>query len=203
MAFTPFQSSGFNRPSFPRSKSRRVFFQKNKDEHRINERIRTLQVRLIDETGNQVGIVSTQVALQQAREKGLDLMEISPRSQPPVCRICNYGKFKYEKKKKEQLAKKKQTVIKVKRMQLKPFTGEHDQEHKFKNVRQFLENGDKVEVSILFRGRELGDLEPGFKMMNHLSELLKDISSVESPPKLEMRKLVMILAPFSHKKKKS
>jgi translation initiation factor IF-3 len=114
----------------------------NKDEHRINERIRVPQVRLIDEKGEQVGVVDTREALQMARDRGLDLMEVSAASSPPVCKICDYGKFKYEKKKKEHEARKKQTVIKVKEIQLRPQTEEHDLDYKFKNAKQFLEDGD-------------------------------------------------------------
>jgi translation initiation factor IF-3 len=143
---------------------------------------------LIDESGNQVGVVPTYEALQMARDRGLDLMEVSPNAQPPVCKICDYGKFKYEKKKKEQQAKKKQTVIKVKEIQLRPQTEEHDLDYKFKSVRQFLEDGDKAKITIMFRGREITYADHGFKIMKQLVDLVKDIGSVESPPKLEGKK---------------
>jgi translation initiation factor IF-3 len=172
----------------------------NKDEHRVNERIRVPQVRLIDEKGGQVGVVPTVQALQMARDRGLDLLEVSPSAQPPVCKICDYGKFKYEKKKKEHVARKKQTVIKVKEVQLRPQTEEHDLEYKFRNVRTFLENGDKAKISIMFRGREITYVDQGYKMMHQLVELVKDISTIEAPPKLEGKKLIMILAPASPKK---
>jgi translation initiation factor IF-3 len=159
------------------------------------------QVRLIDEVGTQVGVVPTHEALQMARERGLDLMEVSPNAQPPVCKICDYGKFKYEKKKKEHEAKKKQTVIKVKEIQLRPQTEEHDLEYKFKNVRQFLEEGDKAKITIMFRGREITYVDQGFKMMRQLSEMVKDIAIVEAAPKLEGKKLIMILAPAPGGKK--
>ena len=202
MAFTPSNpSSPSGPPSFPRSRfSRGPIPNQNKDEHRINERIRVPQVRLIDEHGNQVGVVPTYEALQMARDRGLDLMEVSPNAQPPVCKICDYGKFKYEKKKKEQQAKKKQTVIKVKEIQLRPQTEEHDLDYKFKNVRQFLEDGDKAKITIMFRGREIAYADQGFKMMKQLTELVKDIAVVEAPPKLEGKKLIMVLAPGSAKK---
>jgi len=201
MAFTPSSppsppGSSFPRPRFPRG----PVPNQSKDEHRLNERIRVPQVRLIDEQGNQVGVVPTYEALQMARDRGLDLMEVSPNAQPPVCKICDYGKFKYEKKKKEQLAKKKQTVIKVKEIQLRPQTEEHDLDYKFKNVRQFLEDGDKAKITIMFRGREVAYADQGFKIMKQLSELVKDIAVVESPPKLEGKKLIMVLAPGSQKK---
>lgn len=134
-----------------------------------------------------------------ARDRGLDLMEISPTAQPPVCKICDYGKFKYEKKKKEQVAKKKQTVIKVKEVQLRPQTEEHDLEYKFKNVRQFLLDGDKAKITIMFRGREITYVDQGFKIMKQLSELVKDIAVVEATPKLEGKKLIMVLAPAAKK----
>lgn len=159
------------------------------------------QVRLIDEKGGQVGIVPTHEALQMAREKGLDLMEISPTAQPPVCKICDYGKFKYEKKKKEHDARKKQTVIKVKEIQLRPQTEEHDRDYKFKNVRQFLEDGDKAKITIMFRGREITYVDQGFKIMRQLAEMVKDIAIVEASPKLEGKKLIMVLAPAPGGKK--
>jgi translation initiation factor IF-3 len=158
------------------------------------------QVRLIDEKGTQVGIVNTQEALNMARDRGLDLMEVSPNAQPPVCKICDYGKFKYEKKKQEHKAKKKQTVIKVKEIQLRPQTEEHDLDYKFKNVRTFLEEGDKAKITIMFRGREITYADQGFRIMKQLIELVKDISVVESPPKLEGKKLIMVLAPGAPKK---
>ena len=156
---------------------------------------------MIDEKGNQVGVVATRDALQMARERGLDLMEVSPNSNPPVCKICDYGKFKYEKKKKEAQARKKQTVIKVKEIQLRPQTEEHDLDYKFKNVRTFLEEGDKAKITIMFRGREITYVDQGFKMMKRLQEMVKDIAIVEAYPKLEGKKLIMILAPAPGGKK--
>jgi translation initiation factor IF-3 len=199
-----FSASNPSGPVFPRSKfTRGSTLNHNKDEHRLNERIRVPQVRLIDENGGQVGIVSIQEALSLAHARGLDLMEISPNAQPPVCKICDYGKFKYEKKKKEQQAKKNQTTIKVKEIQLRPQTEEHDLDYKFKNVRHFLEDGDKAKVTIMFRGREVAYTDQGFKLMNQLIELVKDISFVESLPKLDGKKLIMVLAPQPVKKSAS
>jgi translation initiation factor IF-3 len=152
-------------------------------------------VRLIDEIGTQVGVVPTRDALQMARDRGLDLMEVSPNANPPVCKICDYGKFKYEKKKKEAQARKKQTVIKVKEIQLRPQTEEHDLDYKFKNVRTFLEEGDKAKITIMFRGREITYVDQGFKIMRRLQEMVKDIAIIEASPKLEGKKLIMILAP--------
>lgn len=201
MAFTPSSPSSPSGPSFPRPRfPRGPVPNQSKDEHRLNERIRVPQVRLIDEKGVQVGVVPTFEALQMARERGLDLMEVSPNAQPPVCKICDYGKFKYEKKKKEQIAKKKQTVIKVKEIQLRPQTEEHDLDYKFKNVRQFLEDGDKAKITIMFRGREITYVDQGFKIMRQLADLVKDVGTVEAPPKIEGKKLIMVLAPGAQKK---
>jgi len=159
------------------------------------------QVRLIDDEGNQVGVVPTSQALQMARDKGLDLMEVSPNSSPPVCKIVDYGKFKYEKKKKDQAAKKKQVVIKVKEVQLRPQTEEHDLEYKFRNIRQFLIDGDKAKITMLFRGREVTYVDQGMKIMNELAKKLEDVGIIEAHPKLEGRKLIMILAPGGAGKK--
>lgn len=204
MAFipsSPSSPSSPSNPSFPRPRfPRGPVPNQNKEEHRLNERIRVPQVRLIDEKGVQVGVVPTFEALQMARERGLDLMEVSPSAQPPVCKICDYGKFKYEKKKKDQSAKKKQTVIKVKEIQLRPQTEEHDLDYKFKNVRQFLEDGDKAKITIMFRGREITYVDQGFRIMKQLAELVKDVGNVEAPPKIEGKKLIMILAPGASKK---
>lgn len=180
----------------------RNFNKDDKDDVRINERIRVPQVRLIDEKGEQVGIVETRQALQMARDRGLDLMEVSPNAQPPVCKICDYGKFKYEKKKKEHQARKNQVVVKVKEVQLRPNTDQHDLDYKIKNSHEFLEEGDKVKFTILFRGREIAHTEPGFKMCNEVIERLKEVGVVEAPPKLEGKKLIMILAPNPQAKKK-
>ena len=185
-------------PGFSRF-SRGRFQQHGKEEHRLNERIRVPEVRLIDETGAQIGIVPTREALRLAREKNLDLMEVAPDARPPVCRITDYGKFKYEKKKKEKEARKKQVVIEVKEVQLRPNTDVHDREFKGKNAREFLQGGDKVKVSMLFRGREMAHTEMGFVMMKDFAKSLSDVSSFEQEPKMEGRKMVMILAPVAKK----
>lgn len=183
-------------PRFPR----REFQNQNKDEHRINERIRIPQVRLIDHEGNQVGVVPTPQALQMARDVGLDLVEISPNATPPVAKILDYGKFKYEKKKKEHEAKKKQVVVKVKEIQLRPTTDDHDVGYKLKNMRSFLEEGDKVKITMMFRGREVAYVDQGYKIMARIVDEVKDIASVEAPAKLEGKKLIMIIAPGVAKK---
>lgn len=192
MAFSPSQPPG----AFPRP--RRFTPPVKKEEpgaHRINERIRVPQVRLIGENGEQLGVVPTHEALRMARDRGLDLMEVSPNSNPPVCKILDYGKFKYEKKKKEHEAKKKQTVIKVKEIQLRPQTDQHDLDYKFRAVKDFLEEGDKAKVTVMFRGREVAYADQGYKMLSQLAEMVKDIAVIEATPKLEGKKLIMILAP--------
>lgn len=180
----------------------RNFNKDDKDDVRLNERIRVPQVRLIDENGGQVGIVPTQQALQMARDKGLDLMEVAATASPPVCKICDYGKFKYEKKKKEAQARKNQVVVKVKEVQLRPNTDEHDLSYKIKNAQEFIGEGDKVKFTILFRGREIAHTEPGFKMCKDVIERVGEAAIVELAPKLEGKKLMMILAPNPQFKKK-
>ena len=174
----------------------------NKDEHRINERIRVPNVRLIDEKGNQVGVVPTAEALKMARERGLDLMEVASTASPPVCKICDYGKFKYEKKKKDHEAKKKQVVVKVKEIQLRPNTDQHDFDYKVRNVREFLEEGDKAKITIMFRGREVAHADGSFQTMRDIVEKCYDVGMVEAPAKMEGKKLIMILAPLPPSEKK-
>ncbi|GEM_PF-112392 len=192
------------RPSFSRG-PRRDLTKFNTDEHRINDRIRVPQVRLIDQNGEQKGVVATPDAMQMARDAGLDLVEISPNAAPPVCKILDYGKFKYEKKKKDHEAKKKQVVVKVKEVQLRPNTDEHDLNYKFKNVRTFLEEGDKAKITMMFRGREVAYVDGGYKTMRRLIEELGEMAVVEAPPKLEGKKLIMVIGPnpkFKPKKEK-
>lgn len=169
------------------------------DEPRINHRIRVPEVRLIDEKGNQVGIVRTEEALRMAKERGLDLLEISPTAKPPVCKILDYGKFKYEKKKKDHEAKKKQTQAKVKEIQLSPNIDQHDLEYKSKNIRAFLENGDKAKVTIFFKGRQMAHTDLGMKVFDKVRQNLADIGTVESEPKIDGRKLIMVLVPVPKK----
>ena len=188
-----------SRPYPPRDRN---FNKDDKDDVRLNERIRVPQVRLIDENGEQVGLVPTQQALQMARDKGLDLMEVAAGASPPVCKICDYGKFKYEKKKKEAQARKNQVVVKVKEVQLRPNTDEHDLSYKIKNAQEFIEEGDKVKFTILFRGREIAHTEPGFKLCKEVMERIGEAAIVELAPKLEGKKLMMILAPNPQFKKK-
>jgi translation initiation factor IF-3 len=200
----PPAGGGFQ-PRAPRpfpSRDRNFGNKDDKDGVRLNERIRVPNVRLIDENGGQVGIVPTVQALQMARDKGLDLMEVAATANPPVCKICDYGKHKYEQKKKEAVARKNQVIVKVKEVQLRPNTDQHDLDFKIKNSREFLEEGDKVKFTLMFRGREIAHTEPGFKMIHAIIEELKDVGMVESPPKLDGKKLIMILQPTPQTKKK-
>jgi len=195
-AFTPRSPKPFPSRGGP------SFNREDKDDVRLNERIRVPQVRLIDENGGQVGIVPTSQALQMARDNGLDLMEVAAGASPPVCKICDYGKFKYEKKKKEAQARKNQVIVKVKEIQLRPQTDDHDLDYKIKNCRGFIDEGDKAKITILFRGREIAHSEAGYQMANHVIDALKDVAIVEAPPKLEGKKLIFIMAPNPAIKKK-
>ena len=146
-----------------------------------------------------MGILQINEALKAAQNLGLDLVEVSPQSKPPVCKIMNFGKYQYEQKKKQQLAKKKQTVIQVKTIQLRPKTEEHDYQFKLRNAHRFLEAGDKVKFSILFRGREITHPEIADRILSRIKEDLKDVSAVEQSPKLEGHAMAMILAPLKSK----
>jgi len=162
---------------------------------RINERIRVPQVRLIDTGGEQIGIISTREALKIALDKGYDLVEIAPTAKPPVCKIMDYGKYKYELSKKAKSAKKKQHIIHLKEMRLRPKIEEHDYHFKLKHVQEFLEKGNKVKVFVEFRGREMTRQELGRKILERLEEDLKDLGIVEQKAKFEGRSLSMTFMP--------
>ncbi|MDW8215676.1 MAG: translation initiation factor IF-3 [Roseiflexaceae bacterium] len=166
-----------------------------RDRLRINNRIRAREVRLIDENGVQVGIVPTRDALQMAEERGLDLVEVAPNAVPPVCRILDYGKFRYEQSKKEREARKNQKQVEVKQIRLEPKTDEHDLGVKAKQARRFLLDGDKVKFNMRFRGREIFHQEIGLEMLERMAEELRDISVVEQRPTMEGRVLTLLLAP--------
>lgn len=150
-------------------------------------------MRLIAPDGEQIGVVSTKEALQKAEGFGLDLVEVAPNSKPPVCRIMDFGKYKYEQSKKEKISKKKQHVITVKEIRLRPRTDEHDLETKLRHTRKFLEQRNKVKITILFKGREMAYQDFGTELMQRILKLLEDISKVESEPKMEGRRMVMVL----------
>lgn len=157
------------------------------------------QVRVIDAEGNQLGVMATKDALASAEGQGLDLVEIAATATPPVCRIMDYGKYKYQLSKKTKDAKKKQTVIHVKEMKLRGKTEEHDFQFKVRNIRRFLGEGDKVKVCIMFKGREITHTELGMSMLKRVAEEIKDIASVESSPRLEGRNMSMLVAPLQAK----
>ncbi len=165
--------------------------------YRVNRQIRAKEVRLIDENGQQVGIIPLEEALRIAEEKDLDLVEVAPQANPPVCKIMDYGKFKYEMKKKEREARRKQRehAIEVKDIRMKVRIEDHDLKVKLKHMREFLEDGDKVRVRIRFRGRENVHPELGEKLYRRIVEDLQDISEVEVPPKREGPFLVFTLMP--------
>jgi len=163
----------------------------------INWDIRAPEVRVIDADGKQVGILPLKEAMKIAEEKGLDLVEVAPNSQPPVCRVMNYGKYKYQQNKRIQEARKHQTVIHVKEVKVRPRTEEHDFQTKLRHVKRFLDEGNKVKISILFRGREIAHPEFGKEMLNRFVEGLKDLMVIEQAPRLEGRNMVMILSPKS------
>ncbi len=162
---------------------------------RINRRIRVPQVRLIDEEGQQVGVINTQEALMMAEDRGLDLVEVAPNADPPVCRLMDYGKFLYEQNKKAREARKNQKVIEVKEMQLSPITDAHDIEVKSNRARQFLGEGHKVKFNMRFRGRQLAHQDIGVRMLEQIAENLRDVAVVEVRPTSEGRIMTMIIAP--------
>lgn len=157
--------------------------------------IRVPQVRLIDDEGEQHGIVPTEQAGAMARERGLDLVEISPTANPPVCRIMDYGKFKYEQKKKASASKKKQHNVSVKEIRVRPKTGQNDIEVKMRRARGFLEDGDKVQITVLFRGREVVHKDLAIEKLHWLAQELQDVGKVERPPRMEGRRMHMIMSP--------
>lgn len=161
----------------------------------MNERIRTREVLVIDEDGTKLGVMSTREALNIAREKGLDLVEVSPNANPPVCRIMDYGKYKYQMQKKMHEAKKKQKTVEVKTVKVRPRTDEHDMQVRIKQARKFLEKGNKVKAVVMFRGREQAHLDIGEAQLMKIYEAVKDIAEIERKPKKEGRDMIMILAP--------
>ncbi len=151
---------------------------------------------MIDENGQKLGVMKTKEALDIAYEKGLDLVEVAPNSNPPVCRIMDYGKYKYQQQKKLHEAKKKQKVIEVKTIKLRPRTDDHDIQVKVKHIRKFLEKGNKVKVIVMFRGREQAHLELGEQQLKRIYESVSDVGTIEQKPKKEGRDMIMVLAPL-------
>jgi translation initiation factor IF-3 len=166
-----------------------------RDSTRINERIRVPEVRLIDEKGDQVGIIPTPEALERARERDLDLVEVSPTSKPPVCRILDYSKYKYEQEQKAKAARKHQQQVNVREIKLRPKIAQHDYETKRGHVERFLKQQDKVKVTIMFRGREQSHPERGRMLLDRLLEDVSEIGVLEQPPLQAGRNMTMLLGP--------
>ncbi len=165
----------------------------------INEEIRDREVRLIDQDGTQLGIVATKDALNTAYEKNLDLVMIAPNSKPPVCKIMDYSKYRFDQMKKEKEAKKKQKVTEVKEVRLSPNIGDHDFDTKLKNASKFLQDGNKVKVSVRFRGREITHNELGRDVLLKFADAISSVGSIDKAPKMEGRSMVMFLQPKSNK----
>jgi translation initiation factor IF-3 len=161
----------------------------------VNRAIRAPQIRLIDHNGDNRGLVDPRDAVRAAEELGLDLVEISPNANPPVCKIMDFGKFKYEQQKKAAEARKKQKVIEVKEVKFRPNIDDHDYDVKMKNVTKFLEEGDKVKVTLRFRGREMAHAELGRNLLQRVASDVEELGKVEAMPKLEGRQMVMVVAP--------
>ena len=161
----------------------------------INQRIRAKEVRLIDSEGEQVGIIPIKEALEAAAEAGLDLVEVSPNANPPVCKIMDYGRYRYEQTKKKHEAKKKQSTFQLKEIKVRPKTGEHDLQVKIGHIKKFIGKKDKVKVSVIFRGREITLSELGRAVLQKIVDETEEIAMVEMEPKFEGRILVMVLAP--------
>jgi len=162
---------------------------------RVNEKIRAREIRLIGAEGEQLGIFVLQEALRRAEADGLDLVEVAPTAEPPVCRIMDYGKFKFQKQKRDHEARKKQTVVQLKELKLRPKIKDHDLETKVKHARRFLEHGNKVKVSVFFRYRELAHPEFGKEILDRVKIMIADVGQVESESKMKGRNMIMILAP--------
>lgn len=172
------------------------------NEPRVNERIRVPRVLLIDEQGTRLGEFMTDDAMRLAQERGLDLVEVAPDARPPVCRIVDYGRLKYEKKKREAVARKNQVQVVTKEVKLRPKTDDHDLEFKLKHAKRFLEEGNKVKITVRFRGREMAHREIGVAHCLEIAETLKDLCTIEAQPKMEGRQMFMILAPTKKKQPK-
>ena len=168
----------------------------------MNERIRVPQVRLISETGDQVGVIPTEQALRYAQERDLDLVEVAADARPPVCRVLDYSKYKYEQDQKAKAARKHQQQVTIREMKLRPKIATHDYETKRGHVRRFLDNGDKVKVTIMFRGRETTHPERGEQLLMRLAEDVEDLGTIEQRPSLDGRNMTMVMNPLKAKERK-
>jgi translation initiation factor IF-3 len=165
------------------------------DGPRVNREIDARSIRLVGADGEMIGVVTLREGLLMAEDAGLDLVEVSPNAEPPVCKILDFGKFKYEDQKKKNAARKKQKVIEVKEIKLRPNIDDHDYDVKMRSMRKFLEEGDKVKVTLRFRGRELAHQDLGMKVLEKVRDDLEDLGKVEQIPKMEGRQMVMVIAP--------
>ncbi|MBI4211470.1 MAG: translation initiation factor IF-3 [Deltaproteobacteria bacterium] len=170
-----------------------------REEHRVNRRIRIPEIRLIGPDGEQLGCFATSEALKRAEELGYDLVEIAPTAKPPVCKIMDYGKFKYEQSKKEHEARKHQVVIKTKEIKLRPATDEHDFQTKLRHVKEFLEEGDKVKITLQFRGREMAHKDIGEAVLKRVVAEVQSLAELAQAPMLEGRQMHLLLAPIKKK----
>ena len=168
---------------------------KDQDGPRVNTEIDVRSIRLIDADGEMVGVVSLREGLDMAAEVGLDLVEVSPNADPPVCKILDFGKYKYEAQKKKNEARKKQKVIEVKEVKLRPNIDDNDYDVKMRAMRKFISEGDKVKITLRFRGREMAHQHLGMQVLDRVREQLDDVAKVESLPRMEGRQMVMIVAP--------
>lgn len=176
-------------------RSRRPFPERKDDNHRVGRRIRVPEVRVIGADGKQVGVIPTQEALAMAEQLGLELVEVDPRAKPPVCRILDYGKFKYETSKKEKASRKHQSTVVVKEIKLRPKTDTHDFEFKVAHIKRFLGEGNKCKLVVVFRGREIVHPETGEAMLSNVLQALGDLAMVEQRPSLEGKRMVMLIGP--------
>ena len=165
------------------------------DEPRVNGQINSATIRLVDQNGNMVGVVSAAEGVKMAENAGLDLVEISPGASPPVCKILDYGKYRYEAQKKAHEARRKQKVIQIKEIKLRPTIDKHDLMIKIRNIIGFLEEGDKVRITLRFRGREMDHQELGTQVLDRVQEALKDHAKIESPPRTEGKQIAMMVGP--------
>jgi len=161
---------------------------------RINEGIRVREVRVVSPEGEQLGVLPISQALEQAVQRGLDLVEVAPEANPPVCRIMDFGKYKYLQARRQKEARKKQTIIQVKEVKMGPKTDAHDFDFKAKHVRRFLEDGNKAKVTVRFKGREMAHTELGWKLLNRMAQTVSDLAVIEHHPRMEGRMLTMILS---------
>ncbi len=166
-----------------------------KDGPRVNEEISAREARVIDADGDNLGVISTEEGIRRAMEVGLDLVEISPNANPPVCKILDYGKFKYEAQKRKNEARKKQKTIEVKEIKFRPNIDQHDYEVKMRSVNKFIDEGDKVKITLRFRGREMAHQELGMEVLRRVRAEMSEKTKVEQHPNLEGRQMVMVLAP--------